>query len=50
MKLKRRTEVDSINGAITRKGELSGVPTPLNNAMVRLVKGLEERNLQDPKE
>ncbi|MEA3560081.1 MAG: 2-dehydropantoate 2-reductase [Candidatus Thermoplasmatota archaeon] len=50
IKLKRRTEVDSINGAITRKGELSGVPTPLNNAMVRLVKGLEERNLQDPKE
>lgn len=50
IKLKRRTEVESINGAIVRKGKMTSIPTPLNNAMVRLIKGLEERNLQSPME
>lgn len=50
IKLKRRTEVDSINGAIARKGEKVEMPTPLNISMVRLIKGLEERNLERPGE
>jgi 2-dehydropantoate 2-reductase len=38
---KRPTEVDFMNGAIVRWGEQHGVPTPLNRAMLQLVKGLE---------
>lgn len=45
IKLKRRTEVDSINGALAEKGRKAGISTPLNSTMVRLIKGLEEKNL-----
>ena len=38
---KRQTEVDFMNGAIVRWGEKTGVPTPLNQAMWALIKGLE---------
>jgi 2-dehydropantoate 2-reductase len=38
----RRTEIDVINGAIVAAGERLGIPTPYNNAMVWLVKSLEE--------
>lgn len=38
---KRPTEVDFMNGAIVRWGEISGVSTPLNKAIWQLVKGLE---------
>lgn len=38
---KRQTEVDFMNGAIVRWGEKTGVSTPLNKAVWRLVKGLE---------
>jgi 2-dehydropantoate 2-reductase len=38
---KRPTEVDFMNGAIVRCGEKTGVPTPLNRAVWRLIKGLE---------
>ena len=37
----RLTEIDFMNGAIARWGRECGVPTPLNEAMVSLVKGLE---------
>jgi len=37
----RLTEVDFMNGAIVRRGEKAGVPTPLNRVMWALVKGLE---------
>jgi 2-dehydropantoate 2-reductase len=37
----RRTEIDTINGAVVRAGEAAGVPAPLNTAMVALVHGLE---------
>jgi len=37
----RRTEIDWINGAVARLGKRVGVPTPLNEAMWRLVKALE---------
>ena len=38
---KRQTEVDFMNGAIVDWGEKTGVPTPLNRAMLQLIKGLE---------
>jgi 2-dehydropantoate 2-reductase len=41
MEARRRTEIDTINGAALRHAELHGVPAPLNRAMVALVKGRE---------
>ncbi len=41
----RRTEIDVINGAITEAGQRLGIATPLNNAMVWLVRSLEEAYL-----
>ena len=39
---RRRTEVDSLNGAIVELGERDGVPTPLNRAIWALVRALED--------
>lgn len=38
-----KTEVDAINGAIVQLGEQSGVATPVNLTLWRLVKGLEDQ-------
>jgi 2-dehydropantoate 2-reductase len=38
---RRRTEVDAIPGALVREGARYGVPTPLNAAIWRLVRGKE---------
>jgi 2-dehydropantoate 2-reductase len=38
---RRATEVDWLNGGIVRFGREHGVPTPLNEAILALVKGLE---------
>ena len=38
---RRATEIDFLNGGISRFGRELGVPTPLNDAITRLVKGLE---------
>jgi 2-dehydropantoate 2-reductase len=38
---RRLTEIDYLNGGIGRFGRELGVPTPLNDAVVALVKGLE---------
>lgn len=37
----RATEVDALNGGIARLGKEIGVPTPLNDAMAVMIKGLE---------
>lgn len=37
----RATEIDALNGGIVRFGREHGVPTPLNEATVALIKGLE---------
>jgi 2-dehydropantoate 2-reductase len=37
----RETEIDALNGGIVAEGRRVGVPTPLHDAMVALVKGLE---------
>jgi 2-dehydropantoate 2-reductase len=38
---RRQTEIDYLNGGIARFGREHGVPTPLNDAILALVKGLE---------
>ncbi len=38
----RRTEIDSINGKIVEVGKEHGVETPVNSALVSLIKGIEE--------
>jgi 2-dehydropantoate 2-reductase len=38
----RQTEIDVINGAIVAAGRRSGIPTPLNDAMVWMVKSYQE--------
>jgi 2-dehydropantoate 2-reductase len=44
---KRQTEVDFMNGAIVQWGKKVGVPTPLNQALWSLVRGLEH-SWKDP--
>jgi len=39
---RRPTEIDYLNGGIARFGRELGVPTPLNDAITALVKGLED--------
>jgi 2-dehydropantoate 2-reductase len=38
---RRRTEIDYLNGGIVRYGREHGVPTPLNEAVTALIKGME---------
>ena len=35
------TEIDYINGAVVRQGAKVGVPTPVNQALVACIKGVE---------
>ena len=37
------TEIDHLNGFVTRRGEALGVPTPANRALYALVKLIESR-------
>ena len=39
---RRRTEIDVINGAIVEAGQKLNLPVPYNEAMVWLVKSIEE--------
>lgn len=38
---KRRTEIESLNGAVVREGAHVGIPTPVNDTITRLVRILE---------
>ena len=38
---KKKTEIDFINGAIVEKGRAHGLPTPINEVLTRLVRGLQ---------
>jgi 2-dehydropantoate 2-reductase len=38
---RRPTEIDYLNGGIARFGREQGIPTPLNDAITALIKGLE---------
>jgi 2-dehydropantoate 2-reductase len=42
----KRTEIDSLNGYIVRRGKEFGVPTPVSLTLYALVKLIEERNAQ----
>ena len=42
------SEIDHINGAVVAFGRRSGIPTPYNEAMVRLVKAKEALRAQTP--
>jgi 2-dehydropantoate 2-reductase len=39
---RRATEIDYLNGGIARFGREHRVPTPLNEAILALVKGMEK--------
>lgn len=39
---RRTTEIDYLNGGIARFGQEHGVPTPLNDAITALIKGVEK--------
>ena len=41
-RLKRRTEIDALNGAIVRFGDAAGVECPTNRMITRLVKAREQ--------
>jgi len=43
---RRPTEIDYLNGGIARFGREQGVPTPLNDAVTALIKGLEASRAQ----
>jgi 2-dehydropantoate 2-reductase len=38
----RRTEIDALNGRVCELGRKAGIPTPYNQALTALVKGLEK--------
>jgi 2-dehydropantoate 2-reductase len=40
----RRTEIDALNGTIVRQGRQYGIPTPVNDTLTALVKGIEKRS------
>lgn len=39
------TEIDYINGAVVQAGKLLGIPTPVNETLVALIKGIEKERL-----
>ena len=46
----RRTEIDSLNGVVVRRGAALGVPTPVNRTLWALVKLLDASNAQRQQE
>ncbi|MCS7116064.1 MAG: hypothetical protein NZ896_01160 [Nitrososphaerales archaeon] len=45
-----RTEIDSLNGAIVKLGQIYGIPTPINDALTDMVKRLEKGEKVDIQE
>lgn len=45
----RRTEIDSLNGAVVRLGRLHGVPTPVNSTLTLLIAAAERRGSPLPR-
>jgi 2-dehydropantoate 2-reductase len=41
MRKGRRTEIELINGLVAAKGDETGIPTPVNKALVQAVKRVE---------
>jgi 2-dehydropantoate 2-reductase len=42
----KRTEIDSLNGYVVRRGIERGVPTPVNKTLYALVKQLEDSQVR----
>ena len=42
LEMKRKTEIDFINGAVVEWGKKYGIPTPVNQTLVTCVKGIEK--------
>jgi 2-dehydropantoate 2-reductase len=42
----RRTEIDALNGALVREAKAYGIPTPYNETIVALIKGLQQHREQ----
>jgi len=42
----RKTEIDFLNGAVSRAGKESGIATPVNDALVTLIKQAEDQPLK----
>jgi len=42
----KRTEIDALNGALVREARELGVPTPYNDALTLLLKGVEKHHAQ----
>jgi len=40
------SEIEAISGAIVEQGELVGVPTPINKAMLHLIRALVSEELK----
>lgn len=40
----RRTEIDALNGKVCEMGRKAGVPTPYNDTITALIKGIEYKN------
>ena len=45
---RRATEIEALNGGIVRFGREHGVPTPLNEAIVALIVGVEHSWTSQP--
>ena len=42
----RKTEIDYINGFVAQEGKRIGVPTPYNEAVTTIIKGIESGEFQ----
>jgi 2-dehydropantoate 2-reductase len=42
----KRTEIDALNGALVREARRLGIPTPYNDALTLLLKGVEKHHAQ----
>src|SRR5438034_1766783 len=42
----KRTEIDALNGALVREAKRLGIPTPYNDALTLILKGLETHRAQ----
>ena len=42
----KRTEIDALNGALVREAQQLGIPTPYNDALALLLKGVEKHHAQ----
>lgn len=47
VRFRRRTEIDAINGAISRFGHELGIPTPVNDTIAALVRNRQRDYLED---